>query len=105
MSIYAVENGHHVIHFLMVSFDNNWHFSTISPEGGVFSYLTKVNGATLQVVVEGPTGVLTTYTYKASWGLIPANTEPEMAVIIHGRVIQIPTHCSAQISGNTIKCQ
>ena len=102
---YLVENGATVVDFLMVSFDSNWHLYQSNIVGGPLYYFTKVNGATLQVVTEGPTGMQTTYTYKAAWGVIPANTEPVMYVGVQGKVIHIPTHCTSQVSGNAIKCQ
>lgn len=84
-----------VLKFVDVDFSGTWTRSLFAE--AVVSYQAQATrgGPKLAVVVEGATGVYTTYRFDITAG--------DEAWVIHD-VIHVPAHCAKEEAGNTVKC-
>lgn len=89
-------NGFQAIKFVLVDFDQNWDRTMLVTGYANIRYTALKKGATLAVVFEGATGVMTTYRF-----LLTAKEE----VFVVDQVVHIPSRCQRQEPGNTVKCR
>jgi hypothetical protein len=83
------------IKFVMLDFDKSWDRTMLVTGYANIRYTATEKGGRLAVVLEGATGVMTTYRY-----LVAAGQE----VFVVDQVIHIPARCQKEEAGNTIKC-
>ena len=87
--------GFQVLKFVMVDFQGGWDRHMMVTSYANIRYTATRSGRKLAVVVEGPTGTLSTYRYQLAAG---------EEVWVLDQVIHIPARCRRQDRGNTIKC-
>lgn len=87
--------GFQALKFIILDFDGGWDRHTMVYSFANVRYTATGRGGKLAVVVEGPTGTLSTYRYSLAAG---------QEVLVIDQVVHIPARCVRQDSGNTIRC-
>ncbi len=81
--------------FIMLDFTGSWDRLTMVYSFANVRYTATARGGKLAVVVEGPTGTLSTYRYNLLAG---------QEVLVIDQVVHIPARCVGRDSDNTIRC-
>jgi hypothetical protein len=87
--------GFQVLRFVIVDFEGSWDRHMMVTDYSNIRYTAMDRGGKLAVVVEAPTGLLSTYRYKLAAG---------EEVWVLDQVIHVPARCIKNEPGNTTKC-
>lgn len=87
--------GFQAIVFVMIDFDEAWDRLALVTGYAQVRYTALGQPSRLSVVMEAPTGVLTTYTYEVEKG---------EEVLVIDQVVHVPARCVAQREGNSVQC-
>ncbi len=100
---------YYILHYAAIHMDKNWQLGPQTAgdiqDQSYHTYVTAVNHATLQVLVEAPQGAVTTYTFTVS---VPAARPGQpvnsfgIVVWVRERIVRIPTNCSTKTKGDQI---
>jgi hypothetical protein len=81
--------------FVMIDFDEAWDRLALVTGYAQVRYTALGQPSRLSVVIEAPTGALTTYSYEVDKG---------EEVLVIDQVVHVPARCVSQREGNSVQC-